>query len=56
MLPKGGTVDQAYYDREIPVVDRQLELGGMRLAEVLNRIFTSKPETFVPTPADSKQF
>jgi hypothetical protein len=28
--------DQAYYDRERPVIDRQLALAGLRLARVLN--------------------
>ncbi|GAA3746579.1 S1/P1 nuclease [Terriglobus aquaticus] len=56
MLPQGGVVDQAYFDREIPVVDRQLEVAGLRLAAVLNRTFTSAPVTFKPAAADSKQF
>jgi hypothetical protein len=29
-------IDQAYYDRERPVMDRQFELAGLRLARVLN--------------------
>ena len=29
-------IDQAYYERERPVVDRQLALAGLRLAQVLN--------------------
>ena len=56
MLPQGGSVDQAYFDREIPVVDHQLELAGLRLAEVLNRTFTTPPVAFKPTAANSKQF
>lgn len=56
LLPEGGTVDQAYFDREIPVVDRQLELAGLRLAAALNRILATAPHTFKPVPADSKQF
>lgn len=56
MLPKGGSVDQAYYDRELPVIDRQLELGGLRLAAVLNRILSTKLQQFKPVAADSKQF
>lgn len=56
LLPEGGVVDQAYFDREIPVVDRQIELAGLRLAAVLNRTFTAPPVTFKPMPADSKQF
>jgi hypothetical protein len=30
-------IDQAYYDREISVVDHQLALAGLRLAEILNQ-------------------
>jgi hypothetical protein len=29
-------IDQAYYERERPVVDRQLALAGLRLAQILN--------------------
>jgi S1/P1 Nuclease len=29
-------IDQAYYERELPVVNRQLALAGLRLAQVLN--------------------
>ena len=29
-------IDQAYYQRERPVVDRQLALAGLRLAQILN--------------------
>lgn len=56
MLPEGGTVDQAYFDREIPVVDRRLELAGLRLAAILNRTFTTGPVRFTPPPTDTKQF
>ncbi len=48
MLPKGAAVDEAYYTREIPVVDQRLELAGLRLAEVLNGIFTAPPQKFMP--------
>jgi hypothetical protein len=34
-------IDQAYYDRERPVVDRQLALAGLRLAEILNQELSS---------------
>jgi hypothetical protein len=30
-------IDQAYYERERPVVDRQLALAGLRLAQILNQ-------------------
>ena len=56
IVPEGGAVDQAYFDREIPVVDRRLELAGLRLAAVLNRTFTAAPVRFKPVPADTKQF
>lgn len=56
LLPEGGVVDQAYFDREIPVIDRQLEVAGLRLAAVLNRTFTASPVPFKPTPADTRQF
>jgi S1/P1 Nuclease len=29
-------IDQAYYDRVLPVMDRQLALAGLRLARMLN--------------------
>ncbi len=29
-------IDEAYYQRERPVVDRQLALAGLRLAQMLN--------------------
>jgi hypothetical protein len=34
--PQAG-IDQAYYERQRPVVDRQLALAGLRLAAVLNQ-------------------
>lgn len=48
MLPKGAAVDEKYYSREIPVVDQRLELAGLRLAAVLNGIFTAPPRKFEP--------
>lgn len=56
VVPANGTIDQAYFDREIPVVDRQLEVAGLRLAAVLNRVFDTLPKKFKPQAADSKQF
>ena len=50
LLPVGGAVDEAYYTREIPVVNHQLELAGLHLAAVLNRLFTTAPQAFVPPP------
>ncbi len=31
-----AAIDQAYCDREQPVIDRQLALAGLRLARMLN--------------------
>jgi len=36
LLPARGAADEAYYRRHIPVVDRRLALGGIRLARLLN--------------------
>jgi nuclease S1 len=38
-LDDGGAVDDAYYDKEIKVVDQQLALAGLRLAALLNATF-----------------
>ena len=56
LVAANGSVDEAYYIREIPVVDQRLELAGLRLAAFLNRTFTAAPVKFKPHAADSKQF
>ena len=56
LVPKNGTIDEAYFQKEIPVVDRQLELAGLRLASVLNGIFTAPPVKFTPQAADSAKY
>lgn len=38
-IPGDKELDQEYYDRNAPIVDRQLLRGGLRLAKVLNTIF-----------------
>jgi len=38
-LNDGGTVDEAYYRRNIQIVDERLALAGVRLAKVLNQTF-----------------
>jgi hypothetical protein len=35
-VPPQTAIDEAYYLRERPIVDRQLALAGMRLAQILN--------------------
>lgn len=42
-VPNGTLITSKYYDVEIKIVDQQLALGGLRLAEVLNEIFTAPP-------------
>jgi hypothetical protein len=42
-VPNGTMVSSKYYDVEIRIVDQQLALGGLRLAEVLNEIFNTPP-------------
>jgi S1/P1 Nuclease len=36
LVPPQAAIDEAYYERQLPVVDRQLALAGLRLAAVLN--------------------
>jgi hypothetical protein len=43
LLPQQGNVDDAYYQTHIPVIDERLALAGLRLAAVLNGIFTAPP-------------
>ena len=51
LLPNGGAVDEAYYTRELPVVDQQMELAGLRLAAILNATFTAAPlDKWRPAP------
>jgi S1/P1 Nuclease len=42
-VPNRTMVSSKYYDVEIRIVDQQLALGGLRLAEVLNEIFNTPP-------------
>ena len=43
VLPQNGEVDEAYYQKHISVIDERLALAGLRLAAVLNAIFTAPP-------------
>jgi hypothetical protein len=46
-LEQGGAVDDAYYDKQIKVVDGRLALAGLRLAALLNNTFkTAGPDDF----------
>lgn len=42
-VSNGGVVNEDYYRDELPVVNRELELGGLHLAFLLNGIFTVPP-------------
>jgi hypothetical protein len=42
MLPASNEITQDYYDRAIKIVDRQLGLGGLRLARFLNDVYSSR--------------
>ena len=43
LLPQHANVDEAYYRAQIPVIDKRLALAGVRLAALLNTIFTNPP-------------
>lgn len=51
-LDDNGTIDDAYYNTEIQVVDKRLALAGLRLAALLEDVFGS---TSPVTPAASEQ-
>jgi hypothetical protein len=42
-VPNGAHVPSDYYTEFIPIIDQQLALGGLRLADALNDIFTTPP-------------
>lgn len=47
-VDNGATLDNAYYDKALPVVDEQLGRAGLRLAAVLNRWLGSAPACPLP--------
>ncbi|MGM4986150.1 S1/P1 nuclease [Rhizobium sp. 11_C7_N12_5] len=47
-IGNGATLDEAYYDKALPVVDEQLGRAGLRLAAVLNRWLGSAPACPLP--------
>lgn len=40
-VPANRVLDESYYDAELPVIDRQLGLAGLRLARFLNEAYAS---------------
>lgn len=55
MVPKNADIDEAYFQRELPVIDQRLELAGLRLASVLNGIFAAPPATFHPKQSETEK-
>ncbi len=49
LVSNNTLIDQQYFDDEIPVVDRELEFGGLHLAHLLNAIFLTLPQGIEPT-------
>ena len=43
LVPAFGKIDDGYYAEHIDVIDRQLALGGLRLAALLNRSLSEAP-------------
>lgn len=56
LVAKGSNIDEEYFNRQIPVIDRQLQMAGLRLAAVLNGIFTTPPQVFHPAPVDYNKY
>ena len=54
LVPKNSDIDEAYFNREIPFIDRRLELAGLRLAQVLNAAFTAPPVPYHSAAAESQ--
>jgi len=47
-LPKDGTLDKSYFDRNIGTVEDRLQTAGVRLAMLLNSIFDGDETSLVP--------
>lgn len=55
VVPKNGKVSDAYYRRNIIVVDERLAAAGIRLAAVLNNIYDPQVPLFASVPEDVKE-
>ena len=51
-VPKDGVIDDAYFQKNLPVIDTQLTKGGVRLGALLNAIFAGAATT-ASAPAES---
>lgn len=66
-VEKNNKLDDEYYKANIPVIQQRIEMGGIRLAGVLNELFKNgvptsvpgiindKPQVVVPEKADPKE-
>lgn len=55
-IPKDGHLGQEYFDRNLPVVNERLSMGGVRLAVLLNQIFAdSKAPATMPSSNESRK-
>src|SRR5947209_43564 len=43
-LPEGGALDEAYYKANIGILDQRLALAGLRLADLLNDVFSAEEQ------------
>lgn len=50
LLPAYGNADEAYYQKQITVVDERLALAGLRLAKLLNDVLIAPPPGAHPVP------
>ena len=41
-IDQGGSIDQGYYQKEITVINKQLALAAVRLADLLERNLSGK--------------
>ena len=55
-VPKDGRIDQDYFDKNIPVIERRLSAAGVRLALLLNVIFdeTKEMPSGLPEPLEGE--
>lgn len=49
-VPKDGQLGQAYYDKNLPVVEERLKMAGVRLAAVLNGTYQPSAGTAAAPP------
>ena len=49
-VPKDGQLGQAYFDKNLPVVEERLKMAGVRLAAVLNGTYQPVPGIPAATP------